>query len=148
MRQKELKKFFSELRELAEDEGMNRILHQYEEILLFFDKFRSIYTLSKHLRRVEADIYLSKEFLSVEEAAKYLGFSQSQIYRLTSDKQIAYYKPGGKAIFFRIEDLNDWVRQNRIMPTTEMYRHNIMMAGEYNLNHADRISPVKGGRRC
>lgn len=148
MRPKDAKKFLSDVRKLIEAEQMVELVNKYEDIQQFFGKFNDIHEISSHLSHIQSQIYLHKEFLTIEEAADYLGFSTSQMYRMTSNKEIPYYKPGGKAIFFRIEDLNDWIRQNRIMPTSELYKQTNLMAGKYNLNHGDRIAPWKGGKRC
>lgn len=148
MRQKDVTKFLSDARKLIEAEQMAELVSKYQDIRQFFDKFNGIHEFSSHLSHIQSQIYLLKEFLTIDEAAEYLGFSKSQLYQLTSNKQIAHYKPGGKNIFFRIQDLNDWVRQNRIMPESELYKHTSLMAGKYNLNHGDRIPSWKGGKGC
>lgn len=148
MKQKTSQKFFSDVRKLIEEEKMAELIMKFEEVQLFFGKFNDIHEISKHLSYIMSQIYLHKEFLTMNDAADYLGLSKSQLYQLTSNKLIPYYKPGGKNIFFRIEDLNDYVKQNRIMPTSELYKQTNLLAGKYNLNHGDRLSPRKGGRRC
>ena len=53
------------------------------------------------------------EFLSFKEAVAYLGISSSTLYKLTSSKQIRYYKPKGK-IFFKKEDLTTYITQSEV----------------------------------
>lgn len=55
-----------------------------------------------------------KKFLTLEEACIYLGQSKSSIYKLTSNKQIPYYVPNGKKIYFKTTELNDWVTCNKV----------------------------------
>lgn len=55
-----------------------------------------------------------KEFLTLEEASIYIGQSKSSIYKLTSKKQIPFYVPNGKKIYFKTTELNDWITCNRI----------------------------------
>lgn len=44
------------------------------------------------------------EFLDFNKAIAFLGISKSTLYKLTSSKEIKFYKPRGK-IFFRKDDL-------------------------------------------
>lgn len=81
------------------------------------------YILEK-LERLEAIIQkhyvLSKDFLTLEEAAEYMQLSKSALYKLTSSKKIPYYVPGGKIIYFRRIELDEWLIFNRIASTEEI----------------------------
>jgi excisionase family DNA binding protein len=55
-----------------------------------------------------------KEILSLSEAAKFLNVSKSCIYKITSQKQIPHYVPGGKKIYFRKEDLENWILKSKV----------------------------------
>ena len=58
----------------------------------------------------------SKEILNTHEAAKFLGVSVSQIYRLSSKGKIPFHKAGGKKLsFFLRSELVDWVRNNGVI---------------------------------
>lgn len=137
-----------EAKELVEKEKLAEFLVMFEEMQLFLDKFKDIHELAVHLRQIQSDIYLMKEFLPIEEAAKYLGFSKSQLYKMTSGKEITHYKPSGKSIFLSVSDMNDWVRQNRIMPNSELYKHTSLMAGKYMLDRKRKDNYKKGGHGC
>lgn len=52
----------------------------------------------------------TEEFLSVKQAISFLGISKSTLYKLTSSKQINFYKPKGK-IFFKKNDLINYITQ-------------------------------------
>ena len=54
------------------------------------------------------------EILSLNEAAKFLCASKSFMYKMTSQKLIPHYIPGGKKIYFKKSDLEDWLLKNRI----------------------------------
>lgn len=56
---------------------------------------------------------LIKPFMPLKEAVIYLGISESTMYKLTSSGKIAHYKPNGKMIFFKKEDLDAWALSNR-----------------------------------
>lgn len=60
-----------------------------------------------------------EEILSLNEATVFLKMSKSCLYKITSQKQIPHYVPGGKKIYFRKSDLENWLLQNRITPISE-----------------------------
>lgn len=62
----------------------------------------------------------SKEVLSSEEAAMYMGLSKCSLYRSTSLQIIPHYKPNGKMIFFNRVELEQWLQRNRIKTTEEI----------------------------
>lgn len=57
---------------------------------------------------------LEKEFFTLEEAALYLGQSKSSLYKLTGKKEIPFYVPGGKMIYFRKHELDTWIINSRV----------------------------------
>ena len=57
---------------------------------------------------------LNKEFLTIEEASAFLGVSTSCIYKITSQKKVTYYKPSGKLIYFKRDDIEQFVLSNPI----------------------------------
>lgn len=147
-KKKNAAQMLSEAKELIEKENMAELLVMFEDVQLFLDKFKDIHELASHLRQIQSNIYLMKEFLPIEEAARYLGFSKSQLYKMTSGKEIAHYKPSGKSIFLSVNDINEWVRQNRIMPNSELYKHTSLMAGKYMLDRKRSDKNRKGGPGC
>ena len=48
--------------------------------------------------------------LNVTQASQYLGISNSQLYKLTSQKKIPCYKPSGKYLYFFKYELDLWIR--------------------------------------
>lgn len=53
-----------------------------------------------------------KEILSFKEALLYLDVSKQTLYQLTSKKKIKFTKPNGGKIYFRKEELDNWMLQN------------------------------------
>jgi len=80
--------------------------------------------LSKKLNEIEAllrkQYALSKEILTLEEASDFLSLSKSAIYKLTSKKEIPYYNPGGKKIFFKRTELENWVFASKSVSVDEV----------------------------
>ncbi|WP_282112349.1 helix-turn-helix domain-containing protein [Maribacter stanieri] len=61
---------------------------------------------------LKAQNIFQKENLSFREATIYLDVSQSFLYKMTSKGIISYTKPGGKLIYFKKQDLDNWLSQN------------------------------------
>lgn len=82
-----------------------------EEIIL--EKLISIETRIK-----EANL-LKKEFLNVKEASYYISTSASNLYSLTSHNEIPFYKPNGKRVYFRREELDQWIFDHKSVSIEE-----------------------------
>ena len=65
------------------------------------------------LNRIEALLKKKDDKpLNSVQAAQYLGFSHSYLYKLTSRKIIPCYSPNGKMLFFSKTELDSWVFNN------------------------------------
>lgn len=60
-----------------------------------------------------------QEFLTLKEAAIYLSISKSALYKKTSNKEIPYFVPGGKVIYFLKENLDKWILNSKVTPVSE-----------------------------
>lgn len=69
---------------------------------------------------VENTIFCSKAILTADEAAAYMGISKSYLYKLTMRKEIPYYRPTGKVIYFDRTELEEWIRTNRVSTSQEI----------------------------
>jgi excisionase family DNA binding protein len=65
-------------------------------------------------------IFCTKEILTSDEAAKYMGISKSYLYKLTMRQQIPHYKPMGKMCYFNRQELEQWLQSNRVSTATEL----------------------------
>ncbi|WP_337625712.1 helix-turn-helix domain-containing protein [Phocaeicola sp.] len=65
-------------------------------------------------------IFCTKEVLTSDEAAKYMGVSKSYLYKLTMRQQIPHYKPMGKMVYFNRLELEQWLQNNRVSTATEI----------------------------
>lgn len=72
-----------------------------------------------------------KTFLTAKEAAAYLGFSVNSLYNKCSRKQIPYYKPNAGKIYFRREELDEWIQAGRVATDAEIQNK----ANNYPLNN-------------
>ena len=70
---------------------------------------------------VTANMLLStKEVLTSNETAAYLGISLSYLYKLTHRKQIPHYKPMGKMCYFNRLEVEEWIQSNRVATDAEI----------------------------
>ena len=68
-------------------------------------------------------IFCTKEVLTSDEAAKYLGVSKSCLYKWTMTRQIPHYKsPTGKICFFNRQEVEAWMQSNRVATDAELER--------------------------
>ena len=65
-------------------------------------------------------ISTTKEVLTSDEAARYMGVSKSYLYKLTMTQQIPHYKPMGKMCYFNREELQNWLQSNRVATADEI----------------------------
>lgn len=66
------------------------------------------------LNHMEKQKLLHQDFLDVPEAAKYLNISCSALYKMTSGKTLPHYIPGGKKIYFKRKELDEWIESNKV----------------------------------
>ena len=83
-------------------------------------------TMTNEERKAIADLITAnvigctKEVLTSDEAAVYMGVSKSYLYKLTMRKQIPHYKPMGKMCYFNRAELEEWLQQNRCATDAEL----------------------------
>lgn len=73
----------------------------------------------------------TKEVLTTEEAAQYMGISMSHLYKLTSTGQIPCYRPTGKMVYINRQELEQWLQTNRASSAEEINdkANNYLMKG-------------------
>lgn len=69
---------------------------------------------------VNKTLFCTKEVLTSDEAAMYMGISKSYLYKLTMRKEIPHYKPMGKVVYFNRAELEQWLQSNRVSTTSEV----------------------------
>ena len=65
-------------------------------------------------------IFCTKEVLTSDEAARYLGISKSYLYKLTMGQKIPHYKPMCKMCYFNRLELEQWLQNNRVATEAEL----------------------------
>lgn len=70
--------------------------------------------LTKRLARLESLLLtVTKEVLTLDECSTFTGYSKNHLYRLTSQRAIPFYKPMGGTIYFKKQEVEEWLLQNR-----------------------------------
>lgn len=67
-------------------------------------------------KRMNEVVMTQKEMMSFEEARLYLNLSRSYLHKLCSSRLIQYFKPGGKLVYFRRADLDEWLKRHVCAP--------------------------------
>ena len=70
--------------------------------------------LKKELEEIKRySMVAAKNVLNIEDVAFMLGVSKSNVYKLTCNKEIPYYRPNGKYVYFDRSEVESWMKQNR-----------------------------------
>ncbi|MDB5119743.1 MAG: transcriptional regulator [Sphingobacteriales bacterium] len=60
------------------------------------------------------------EMLTAREAAALMGITLSRLYKMTHNRELPTYKPGGKKIYFKRQEISDWLSHNRLASSQEI----------------------------
>lgn len=104
---------------------IDEVVQRIQLITAFIDRYGGIERMFEHFQELESKAFMCREMLTVEEAAEYIGVSKSQIYLMTSNREITYYKPKGKIIYIERKELDDLRRRNVVYSKKEMERRAI-----------------------
>ena len=76
--------------------------------------------IMQQLERIKSYTLLAaKNVLGIDDVIALTGLSKSYIYKLTCRKEIPYYKPNGKLIYFDRQEVEGWMKQNRVNSIAE-----------------------------
>jgi excisionase family DNA binding protein len=78
-------------------------------------------SIQDELKEIKALINQNNDIpMSLNEAFVYLKISKAYLYKLVCLKQISYFKPNGKLLYFSKSDLNNWIFRNRNRSKAEL----------------------------
>jgi excisionase family DNA binding protein len=69
---------------------------------------------------MEAKMNEATKPLNVEEAASYLHITRAYLYNLVHYRKITAYKPGGKMLLFKLQDLENYAFRNQKGDSTKL----------------------------
>lgn len=77
--------------------------------------------LDIRLKNIEKmTVLAAKRMLSVKDVALLTGFAPSYIRKLVQECKLPYYRPTGKMIFFDREEIDSFLRSNRVPSASEL----------------------------
>lgn len=91
-----------------------------EDIHLFLQRFNSLGELINHINTIQDRLFYLKDALTTHEAAQYLGIKVSTLYKKTMNHEIPFYSPCSKRLYFKRQELEQWMLQNRHASNEEM----------------------------
>lgn len=92
---------------------------------LFVEPSKNINMTKEEIKKVtdlvtDNTLFTTKEVLTSDEAARYMGISKSYLYKLTMRQQIPHYKPMGKMCYFNRVEIENWLQGNRVATEAEL----------------------------
>ena len=93
---------------------------------------------NKRLEIAEKRTLLSKDVLTLEEAALYIGQKKSNVYKMTHRLEIPFYKPCGKMNYFERAELDAWMRRGRVNSADEINNEAQRRLQDMNSRNASR----------
>ena len=79
--------------EMIETNDIGQFQEKIMEVKSYLEQFNGLHELLKHMKAISEIAYTIKEFYTIDEASKYLGLSKSTVYKITSNRELTYYKP-------------------------------------------------------
>lgn len=61
-----------------------------------------------------------KSHMSVNDLSRYLELTPDYIRTLTHNREIPFYKPKGKKIYFKKEEIDEWIESSRMATADEI----------------------------
>lgn len=69
----------------------------------------------KRLNRIEYNTLLAaKNVLGICDVSALTGISKSTLYKMTYQRRIPHYKPTAKLLYFDRDEIEAWMKQNRV----------------------------------
>lgn len=133
-------------RNFLKSEEFQAIQHQVDDIHKFLERFGTLEEIIIHVKELEKRVYIIKEYLTIDEVAKYLQVSKNTVYRLTSAKEITFFKPNGKTIFINRTDLEKWIGKTPYLSNSDLERQADLLAYQMEKDRVrDRDGKFKKG---
>lgn len=90
------------------------------EIHQFLEQFADKEEFVGFIKEIKEKLFFLKDELTTKEAAMYLGMSVSTLYKKTMNNEIPFYRPSSRHLYFKRQELSQWMLQNRNATNEEM----------------------------
>ncbi len=81
---------------------------------------KKIEELTIKIESIEKLLLTQKNVLNFSEVELYTNLSKSYLYELTSSGGIPCYKPNGKHLYFKKQEIEDWLLSNKKVTNIEL----------------------------
>lgn len=105
---------------LNKKEELDEIIAKFTAVEEYLKRFGSLEELTEHFKSMEDMLYVCKEFLTTNEAVKYLSICKFTLLEAVRRREIPYYTPPSKTYYFAKADLDAWVNGYRVPTQKEM----------------------------
>lgn len=106
--------------------GSGDFMAKVETIEAFLSRYGSLDEVIIHLEEIEKKLYMLKDVMTVEEAADFMGVKKSLIYKMTHNREISFFKPNGKGLYFERSELIDWMKRNPVQSAVKIEQEAII----------------------
>ena len=65
------------------------------------------------LLKVQRKAISDYDFINASELSELLGESIKTVYARVHQRQIPFYKPGGKVLLFKLDEIKEWIESGR-----------------------------------
>ena len=89
-----------------------RMLEPIENLVSLSRMFKDIKQLFVTVKELEDKIYTTKRVMNFDEVCRYVGMSDSALYKMTAAGTIPCHKPRGKMLYFDKYEIDEWLLQN------------------------------------
>jgi len=72
------------------------------------------------MENIESSQNIVTNMVGIQRASEITGYSVKYLYKLTSQKRIRHYKPQSGRIFFKIQDLDDFMCRGEVLADYEI----------------------------
>lgn len=91
------------------------------------------------LNNIEAMLLNNKTIFNLQDVCRYTGLSPSFIYKKTSAKSIPHYKPSGKILIFKKEEIDEWLLRNQVSTMDDIEQYAIDFVTNKTWNGGARV---------
>ena len=72
------------------------------------------------LQKKEGVLQTHLNFISLEQFCDITELSKSYVYKLTSENILPHYKPWGKKVYFKLDEVQKMFEESRVSSNTEL----------------------------
>lgn len=112
---------------LSKRDSLEDILRKFSAVEEYLGRFQSLEELTLRLKEIDDKVYLCKDYMTTDEACKYLSISKYTIREMVKRSAIPYYTPPGRSYYFLRKELDEWVRGFRVPTRAELDEEAEMM---------------------